>query len=306
MSEHFEPIYPGEPFVPRPEPSPIIPGRSPSSRPLELPQNPRQLDFDEDAPKITEPELNLGGSGGIKPPIVRTNNGYDWPDWRMVKGKWTFPLQSVDEVSQYMSFRNLSSNYLRGETWGIWVSEKGYKEYALALRVTNPLAAWQDCCQAAWGFITSHQANHFLIDRAVLTLEIAAEVNGGGSQHLWVNFRKLHQHAYSALEESTACAYSLRNGKTKFRKYYQLLLEHQPDGYKYCSQDGLSIITQPSLSHAQAVSRLLSTFLKPQTHIRALGLHGLMLYESHIQGINGDLYFTMNGKKVELPIYMAL
>lgn len=310
MSNKFDPIDPGEQLRPEYEPIEIKPGRPPDSKPIELKPDPPQK-FDDDAPEVEEPELKFQGNDGEKPPTVRTMNGYEWsngpdePKWQMFNGKWTFSLQSVDEVSCYESFRNQVSKYADNKKWGIWVSQEGYKKYALALKIDNSSLSWRECCQAAWGFIKTHQANHFLVDRAVATLEAAMEVNGRGSQHLWSKFRTRNQASFSALEESIACAYSLRNAKTSHAKHFKTLLEHQPSGYKCCSQDGKKIESNPELSHQQAVSRLLSLFLNPVTRDRALGLHGLMLYEDHIKGTDGDLYFSIDGHKSVLEIYKA-
>ena len=303
MSDEFEPIDPGEPLVPKYEPIKITPGRPPDSKPLELEPNKPSRKFEGDAPEIKEPELMFEGGGANKPPTVRTLNG-TWPDWQKRDGKWTFPLQSVDEVSCYESFRNQNFNTSDDANWGIWISLEGYKKYALALKVYNKDWAWRECCEAAWEFIKTHQANHFLVDRAVATLEAVVEVNGRSSQYLWAKFRKLHQYSYSALEESSACAYSLRNARASHSKHFQVLLGFQPLGYKYCSRDG-SEISKPKLKHAQAVSRLLSMFLNPQTHHRALGLHGLMLYTDHIKGTGGDRYFKINGHLDDLKVYEA-
>ena len=304
MWDEFDPIDPGEPLVPKHEPIEITPGRPPNFNPPKIkPSAPRK--FDADAPEIKEPDLMSEGSDGRKPPTVRTMNGYEWPKWQMPNGKWTFPLQSVDEISCYVSFRGQKGNYPVGRKWGIWVSQEGYEKYASALKINNPKLLWRECCQAAWGFIISHQANHFLVDRAVATLEVAIEVNTRSSQYLWNNFRKLNQRSYFALEESVACAYSIRNAKRSHAKHYKVLLDHQPDGYKICSPDGKKIKSDPELSHQQAVSRLLSLFLDPKTRYRALGLHGLMLYKDHLKGTGGDIFFTIDGHKSEIEIHDA-
>ena len=204
-----------------------------------------------------------------------------------------------------MSFRNQNFKYSDGEKWGIWISLKGYEIYAQVLKSHNKDWVWRECCEAAWEFIKTHQSNHFLVDRAVATLEVAIEVNTRSSQYLWNNFRKLNQRSYFALEESVACAYSIRNAKRSHAKHYKVLLDHQPDGYKICSPDGKKIKSDPELSHQQAVSRLLSLFLDPKTRYRALGLHGLMLYKDHLKGTGGDIFFTIDGHKSEIEIHDA-
>ena len=71
------------------------------------------------------------------------------------------------------------------------------------------------------------------------------------------------------------------------------------------SGDGSNIKTSAGpVSHQQAVSELLSEYIRDR-HGRALGLHGLMLYKNHLKGTDGDHYFSIAGKKVELSVYYA-
>ena len=71
------------------------------------------------------------------------------------------------------------------------------------------------------------------------------------------------------------------------------------------SDDGSEIKTSAGpVSHQQAVSELLSEYIRDRNG-RALGLHGLMLYKNHLKGTNGDHYFAIDGKKIELPVHYA-
>jgi len=306
MSEEIEPIKPGEPLVPGYEPIEIHPGQTRPGKPLELKPNSPPRKFEDDAPEIPEPELKLGSGGGIRRPTVFTKNGYEWPEWRDSGSNWTFPLPPVDEVSKYESFRNRPLLSPAGDyPWGIWISSEGHEKYAWALKVSDPKWEWRECCKAAWNFISTHQTNHFLTDRAVATLESVELLSSRRQQQFWNIFRQSHQNMYSTLEESSACAYSLRNVGSSHSQHFQVLLGLQPLGYQRCSSDGKHICSIEKLSHQQGVSHLLSLFLDPQTPYRAMGLHGLMLYKDHKKGTKGDLYFTINGKKDRLKIYDA-
>lgn len=69
------------------------------------------------------------------------------------------------------------------------------------------------------------------------------------------------------------------------------------------SADGLKIQTCAGLiSHRQAASELLSEYIRVRLG-RALGLHGLMLCENQLNSTNGDRFFSIDGKKVELSVY---
>ena len=62
-----------------------------------------------------------------------------------------------------------------------------------------------------------------------------------------------------------------------------------------------------ALTHQQATSTLLSTYLNRSGSRRAIGLHGLMLYGSHTKGTKGDTFIANAhaGKKRAIPINLA-
>lgn len=213
-------------------------------------------------------------------------------------------LPSVDEISTYWSFRN-SGN------WGIAVSKNGLYQYAYCIQDNDLSLTHTQVVSVARTFIVEHQVHHFLIDRAVCTLEAVLGISGGtnrGFSH-WEKFQsKLRgsRVSYSPLEESLSCAYARRQlKKGESTSGFATLLGHQPPGYHIMSDDGSKIETTPGpVSHQQAVSELLSEYIRARNG-RGLGLHGLMLYKNHLNGTDGDRLFTMDGKKAEIRVYYA-
>lgn len=289
-------ITPGEPLPPsRPEIE-FNPGRRPNA-PIELTPN-QPIQVPDSAPSIPEPEPELlaqfGKGNNGKPPkrptlLADFFGGFVPNPYSSTFGAKN-PFPSVDHVSQYHSFRNGLTPNNKDRAFGISVSSIGYELYALVIQLHHPHTSWKKCCDSAWRFIVSHQVNHFLIDRAVATLEGVLAISKSGNTNLWVNFH--HQmHTFSALEESTCCAYSLRHAPNKSDAL--VLIDHQPSGYDAISDDGSEIITtSESLSHQKAVSRLLSLYIDSSTPYRQPGLHNLMQYESHLKGNKGDLFFN--------------
>jgi len=291
-----KPISPGEPIVPERREVDFTPGRPREEAPIELvPSRPREVP--DSAPEIPEPEEELlesirGGRGG-KPPKRPTTlrdffGGYVPPPYqRAFDANDAFP--SVDQVSQYHSFRNGLKPYYKDRAFGISVRMSGYQLYALVVKAHHSDTPWQRCCDVAWRFIVSHQVNHFLVDRAVSTLEGVVMIADGVHRDLWVCFHRAER-PFSALEESACCAYSLRHASNK--RLALTLVHVQPIGYDALSSDGNRILSAPNdLSHQKAISRLLSQYLNPTTPFRQAGLHGLMQYDDHKNGTKGDLYY---------------
>ena len=302
----------------------IWPGKPPDSSPIPLEGRRHRV---EELPEefLREPELQPDGSGrgSQEPPVPPSGNN---TRGRSPEGNPCF-LRSVDEVSTYWSFRN-------SDNWGIAVSKSGLYEYARclqgfgvsrtdmrtvstqALNVARSFNADMQtvstqALNVARTFIVEHQVHHFLIDRAVCTLEAALSISGGinrGFSH-WEKFHNKLRGSrvpYSSLEESLSCAYARRQlKKNESAKDFATLLRHQPQGYQLMSGDGSNIKTSAGpVSHQQAVSELLSEYIRDRNG-RALGLHGLMLYKNHLNGTSGDHYFSIAGKKVELSVYYA-
>lgn len=291
-----EPIGPGEPIVPERREIDVTPGRPPGERPIELDPNPPR-EVRDPAPEIPEPPKELlnnirdGRNGKPPKPPTRLRDFFGGsvpPPYQQAFGPSdAFP--SVDQVAQYHSFRNGLKPRDKDRAFGISVRKVGYALYAMAVQRAHPHTQWQKCCDVTWRFIVSHQVNHFLVDRAVSTLEGALAIVGIGHRNLWECFHRDEQ-PFSALEESACCAYSLRNASDT--TLASTLHHLQPAGYDAVSPGGDRIGSAPSdMSHRQAISRLLSQYLNPTTPYRQTGLHGLMQYENHKKGTKGDLYF---------------
>jgi hypothetical protein len=205
----------------------------------------------------------------------------------------------VDEVSNYWSFRD-------HKKFGIAVSKKGLDLYAAEVVRKNPTISAVDARLIAEDFIVQHQFHHFLVDRAVATLESVL------GRERWLPMQQdfsRSRSGFSALEESLSCAYARRQIKSEIsKKGFKTLLELQPKGYQLCTEDGVKIkTTAGAATHKQALSTLLSGYAQqtetPQK--RVLGLDGLMLYESHLDGIGGDPYYARAGVKVKIQIFYS-
>lgn len=318
MSDEFDPIHVPEPVIPEPYPIEISPGQDPERNPLEPDPRYQPLtpsDPPPPPPKDVEPQP-LGGGTGKPPSSPKLTSASSSPDDRGGKGG---PLQEpsckflpVDDVSQYNSFRNGSKYSRSSGPFGIVVSLKGYGCYVKTLRQQMPGFSEAEYREAAWRFIVDHQIHHFLIDRAVSTLEGTFMVAGKNLPHdIWHSFHYDHARSpqgYSTLEESSCCAYSLRSVTGRLRELALALTHLQPDGYRQQTEDGKQILAKHSpLTHQQATSTLLSTYLNRAGSRRAVGLHGLMLYGSHTTGTKGDTFISdpHTGKKRAIPIYLA-
>ena len=57
------------------------------------------------------------------------------------------------------------------------------------------------------------------------------------------------------------------------------------------------------MTHRQAISRLLSQYLKPTTPYSQTGLHNLMQYKDEEQGMKGNLEFLFpDGKREKIKV----
>jgi hypothetical protein len=292
------------PITPERSPIEIWPGRPRESKPvpLEGPGRPvRETDVESTppTPKTQSGGSGRGGSGSKQPPSSSdpSNFPFGQPGQPGQPGKPDFP--SVDEISSYWSFRNKSE-------FGIAVSSRGLDHYAEAITIKLPSITYDKARNIAENFAVQHQVHHFLVDRAVETMEALT------GDSLWLPMQKNfanNKYGYSPLEESLSCAYARRcmTNATSV-KGFNVLLALQPSGYQLCKSDGKEIKTNGgSVTHAQALSALLSGYVqrtdKPQSRI--IGLHGLMLFKNHIDGTNGDLYFSVNGNKKKLQVFFS-
>jgi len=337
MAEYPEPIDPGEPIIPERSPIEICPGPSPTRRPLEPDPSRKPLTPEADPPEpIYEPQPQPLSGGANQPPGKPPTTTLGTPAMpgpnpsggiarndepqtatqsqrskdRPVKKTALCVFKPVDEISQYNSFRSGIHPPDRTRPFGIVVSLEGYSCYVAMLRDEYPDRSEADCRAAAWSFILNHQIHHFLIDRAVSTLEMAFQIAGRPLGHnVWQQFHlayRQHPNGCSPLEESLCCAYSRRNAVKGLDPLTDALIVKQPIAYRQQSSDGKKIIAgRTNLSHGQGVSLLLGNYLNPHSRQRAVGLHGLMLYKNHLNGTSGDLYIADGSERKKIPVHLA-
>ncbi len=337
MAEYPEPIDPGEPIIPEQSPIEICPGPNPTRTPLEpdplkkpltpkadppepiYEPQPQPLPGGADQPPGKPPTTTLGTPAMPEPDPSGRHTRNDDPQTatqsqrsnsRPVKKTALCVFKPVDEISQYNSFRSGVHPPNRTRPCGIVVSLEGYSCYVAMLRDEYPDHSEKEYRAAAWGFILDHQIHHFLIDRAVSSLEMAFQVAGQPLGHnVWQQFHlayRQHPNGCSALEESLCCAYSRRNCGKSLAPLTQALIKKQPITYPQQDKGGKVIIAgRTNLSHGQGVSLLLGNYLSPYSRHRAIGLHGLMLYKSHLDGTSGDPYIADQGEKKMIPVYLA-
>ena len=302
MNDHDEenPVIPEipHPIFPEPRWIEIWPGVPTEKKPVPL-EGPGHGVREVNDPKPSlAPQPQTGGSGkggrgSNLPPAPSYAPKNDDDDAFGAK----FP--SVDEVSNYWSFRD-------HKKFGIAVSKKGLDLYAAEVVRKNPAISAEDARLIAEDFIVQHQFHHFLVDRAVATLESVLE------RERWLPMQQdfsRSRSGFSALEESLSCAYARRQIKSEIsKKGFKTLLELQPKGYQLCTEDGVKIkTTGGAVTHKQALSTLLSGYAQQTEtpHARSLGLDGLMLYKSHLNGTGGDPYYARAGLKVKIEIYYS-
>ena len=322
MNDHDEenPVIPKipPPIFPEPRRIEIWPGVPTEKKPVPLEGPGREVQEVNDPPPSLAPQPQTGGSGKggrgsnlppasadarkfPEPTDPRKNVGPGWPwDPSSDDGLHKIPkFPSVDEVSNYWSFRD-------HKKFGIAVSKKGLDLYAAEVVRKNPTISAVDARLIAEDFIVQHQFHHFLVDRAVATLESIL------GRERWLpmqqNFSRSRS-GFSALEESLSCAYARRQIKSEIsKKGFKTLLELQPKGYQLCTEDGVKIkTTGGEVTHKQALSTLLSGYAQQTEtpHARSLGLDGLMLYKSHLNGTGGDPYYARAGVKEKIKIYYS-
>ena len=322
MNDHNEenPVIPEipQPIFPEPRWIEIWPGVPTEKKPvpLEVPGHGVREVNDPQPSHTPQPQTGGSGKGGRgsnlppasadarkfpEPTDPRKNVDLGWPwDPSSDDGLHKIPkFPSVDEVSNYWSFRD-------HKKFGIAVSKKGLDLYAAVVTRQNPMISPVDARLIAEDFIVQHQFHHFLVDRAVATLESIL------GRERWLPMQQnfsCSKSGFSALEESLSCAYARRQIKTEIsKKGFKTLLELQPKGYQLCTEDGVKIkTTGGAVTHKQALSTLLSGYAQQTEtpHERSLGLDGLMLYESHLDGIGGDPYYARAGVKEKIKIHYS-
>ncbi|MFM8516593.1 MAG: hypothetical protein ACKODA_01725 [Nevskiaceae bacterium] len=202
---------------------------------------------------------------------------------------------SVDEISTYVTFRGHAP-------WGIGISKNGLALYSAYLISKNAKLGRDECKASAHQFLVLHQFHHFLVDRAVSTLE-GVLLLAGEPKNLWEPFH--HKHRIDALEESAACAYAVRccthksAHKTKATTNLVLqLIAAQPTAYRHVTKAGEIQSATGPISHQKAISELLSSYLKSASPHRGAanerqpGLHALMQYRDDLAGVDGDPFMN--------------
>jgi hypothetical protein len=157
--------------------------------------------------------------------------------------------------------------------------------------------------------LQNHETAHFLIDRAVLTLELnAALVSGGRPPKYWIDYHRRHR-PYSDLEEAICNAYAFRMADKTAQRYLKHFMERQPHGYSDFAM-GMTDAGHNTPSFQQAESQLLSDYQvekQSEGKNRVIGLHSLMQYTDLRKGLKGDLYFSRPGQsgKEMLPVWLV-
>ena len=350
----FSPIEPDEPEPLEPSPSEYFPGRREGSAPLEpelqldsggsgkLPPPPRPTAFDypddDDGPMPPdstepnpEPELQTEPfperdkrkpSVGIavkdpEPDGDDEERGHDFAGRSRERVELPCVFRPVDEISQYSSFRSGNQYPPPHQPFGIVVSLSGYLCYVETLKREFPARSHEECENAAWYFILHHQVAHFLIDRAVASLETTFNVMGRGlGNGVWQAFHQHHarsQQGFSTLEESLCCSYSVRNASQDVRLLADYLAKLQPPGYQRHSGKGMKILlgigNRRSQSFQRATDHLLTSYLHgPRCNqVRTvLGLYGLVLCKGKPKDTNGEFTVLSPSTKKLIPLPVSL
>jgi hypothetical protein len=242
--------------------------------------------------QLRELERQLGGSGrrgGGRPPAT----GIGHPD--------RDPTPPSDDFAWYITFRRL-------EDWGVYVSRKGRANLAHFLVLQGADA--QQAHDASWYLLYNHEVCHFLVDRAVHTLESSVRVESGRFPDLWLHRARTVRD--DDLEEAVCNAYAYRMAAmhrgaplASIREF----VKRQPRGYRDIDFDSSGRGRSASavgMTRFQAESQLLTAYLarSVSTTQRVVGLDSLMGYRNRETGTDGDVILRVsdNLKRV-LPVY---
>ena len=186
--------------------------------------------------------------------------------------------------------------------WGVFILKTGLESVArsMCMMGARPL----DAFTTARFFLQNHETAHFLVDRAVLTLESTLQLATGTSHHLWIDYNQ--SRLSSDLEEAIANAYAHRMARGTARDLVATFAKTQPAGYRDIDTSRPNTGTTWG-TFQQSESQLLSDYLvqkRDEGVQRAVGLHTLMSYNDLRHGTNGDQYFKhQNGKLETIPIW---
>lgn len=276
----WEPLEPGQLPIPGGEVLGNI------ERAIRFPSEP-DPEILQELEKIAEGSGRGGSGGGNRPP---TSPSSEDPG----------PSEPTDALAWYLSFR------AEGK-WGVFITRRGLLRVATFMVYcgVQPRKAYD----YAHYMLQNHETAHFLIDRAVLTLELnAALVSGGRPPKYWIDYHRRHR-PYSDLEEAICNAYAYRMADDTAKQFMKIYMERQPHGYSDFAL-GMTVAGPNSPSFQQAESQLLSDYQvekQSEGKKRVIGLHSLMQYKSPSKGLKGDLYFSRPGKsrKETLPVWLV-
>lgn len=277
------PIGEPVPWTPIPPGRDVLPGREGGverdvERAIPFPNTP-----DPDILERVQAETASAGGRGGSGRGVRTDLA-DLPDG-----------QPTEALAFYRSFRHDGK-------WGVFILKTGLESVtrSMCMMGATPLDAYT----AARYFLQNHETAHFLVDRAVLTLESALQIATAQKRDLWAAYNRRH-HA-SMLEEAVANAYAHRMARGVARDLVATFAKTQPAGYRDIDTGRPGTGTTWG-SFQQSESQLLSDYLVQGGHEggqRAVGLHTLMSYNDLRHGTNGDTYFKRpNGMLETVPIW---
>lgn len=276
----WEPLEPGQLPIPGGE----VLGNIERAIPFPLQPDPEIL---EELEKIAEGSGRGGSGGGNRPPTSPSSADPG-------------PSEPTDALAWYLTFRSSG-------LWGVFITRRGLLHVAtfMVRCGVQPRKAYE----YAHYMLQNHETAHFLIDRAVLTLELnAALLSGGRPPKYWIDYHRRHR-PYSDLEEAICNAYAYRMADTTAKRYLKRFMERQPHGYSDFAM-GMTVATHNSPSFQQAESQLLSDYQvekQSEGKKRVIGLHSLMQYTDPLKGLKGDLYFSRPGKsgKETLPVWLV-
>ena len=270
------------PYVPIPPGREVFPGREGNvERELE-----RAVPFPDSPDQDILERLRAEAGGGGRSGSGGRTGTFDVP-----------PGEPTDTLAFYRSFRYDGK-------WGVFILKSGLSTVAGSfLRMGATAGVAHD---AARYFLQNHETAHFLVDRAVLTLESVMALATGKQPGLWVDYNR--RHASSLLEEAVANAYAHRMARPGARNLVGPYIKSLPAGYRDVDFDRRHAGTTWG-SFQQSDSQLLSDYLVSkydEGERRAVGLHTLMAYNDLRSGTNGDLFFKRQGGSLEkLPVWLV-
>ena len=206
-------------------------------------------------------------------------------------------------TERYAFYRTFRCN---DEKWGVFIYKASLAE------ITRRFSGWgakpTEAQVAARYMLQNHETAHFLVDRAVLTLETThALANACPLPDFWVRYRYSHPH-YSHLEEAVCNAYAYRMARDNAKRHVKSFMESQPQGYCDVDFGARRNLGTSAGSFQQSESQLLSDYQVDRSRegiSRVLGLNNLMQYNDPIRGVNGDLFMTTpRSGKQKLPVWL--